>query len=879
MQFKFQGLTDTEVKQSREKNGTNAVTIKKADSFRDKLIENFKDPIIIILVIALMITTVLAIWGYAEWYEGVGIAIAVVIATIVATFSEYKNETAFQELLEKASLVTIKVFRNNKLIEVKINTIVVDDYLLLQAGDTIPADGYLIAGQLEVNEAALTGESEVFKKNAYHEGQTLSKNHLVQRAGLIEMGEAVMEVTAVGDKTEYGQSVTDIVNSDDRLSPLQNKLAILGKNISLFAYIGGVAIAIAFMFKNIFLDYGTLANYLQQVSNPDIIHHIVQALILAIIIIVVAVPEGLPMMIAIVLSLNMRKLLQAKVLVRKLLGIETAGSLNILFSDKTGTLTEGKLSVAEIIGGDLQNYRQFEQLPEMLQHNLAFSLRNNTSAVIDASDIYHPKLVGADRTEQALLHALGAKLADEDVLDVIDSIPFTSTRKFSAVSVRNDKEITLVKGAPEVLLEQCEFFLNGDCEKIALDKDALLLEIKKLSDRAMRLIAVAITAEPIKKDQSLPKELVLLAILGLRDNLRDTAAQSVKRAQDAGIHTVMITGDAKDTARAIAEDVGLIKDKKGLVLESSELSQLSDNIVKQMLPDLSVIARASPTDKTRLVKLAKELDWVTGMTGDGINDAAAIKNADVGFSMGSGTELTKEASDIVILNDNFYSITQAVLYGRTLFKSIRKFLIFQLTVNLSAILLAFIAPFMGYALPLTMIQLLWINLIMDTLAALAFSGEVAIERYLHEPPISRDAPLINGDMWSSILINGISATTLSLIFLTYSPIRDLFHNEAAFLTAFFAFFVFLHNFNKFNARTESLNLFDHLLENKNFLWVVSIIFTVQIIFTYLGGEILRTVAITAQEWLWVLLFSVIIIPIDLMRKLIRNLFFGNPVKN
>jgi calcium-translocating P-type ATPase len=571
--------------------------------------------------------------------------------------------------------------------------------------------------------------------------------------------------------------------------------------------------------------------------------------------------------------------LQAKVLVRKLLGIETAGSLAILFLDKTGTLTEGKLSVAEIIGGNQQKYLQFEQLPKILQHNLAFALRNNTSAVIDASDIKHPKLVGADRTEQALLHALGSKLADEDVLDIVDLIPFTSVRKFSAISVRSDREITLVKGAPEILLEQCAFFLNEDCEKIVLDKDALLLEMKKLSDRAMRLIAVAITAQPIKENKNLPEELVLLAMLGLRDNLRDTAAQSVKRAQDAGIHTVMITGDAKDTARAIAEDVGLIKDKKGLVLTSGELSQLSDNIVKQMLPDLYVIARASPTDKSRLVKLAKELGWVTGMTGDGINDAAAIKNADVGFAMGSGTELTKEASDIVVLNDNFYSITQAVLYGRTLFKSIRKFLIFQLTVNLSAILLAFIAPFMGYDLPLTMIQLLWINLIMDTLAALAFSGEAAVERYLHETPISRDAPLINGDMWSSILTNGISATVLSLIFLTYSPIKNLFHNEAAFLTAFFAFFVFLHNFNKFNARTESLNLFDHLLENKNFLWVVSIIFTVQVIFTYLGGEILRTVAISAQEWLWVLLFSVIIIPIDLMRKLIRNLFFGNPVKN
>ncbi len=716
------------------------------------------------------------------------------------------------------------------------------------------------------------------KKAAVEKGQEPTEHNLIQRACLIEDGESVMEVSAVGDKTQYGQTLADIISAEDRLSPLQNKLTVLGKHISTFAYFGGGAIALAFMFKHVFLDYGSIAAYLEQVATPQVIHHVVQAIILAIIIVVVAVPEGLPMMIAIVLSLNMRKLLQAKVLVRKLLGIETAGSLSILFSDKTGTLTQGKLSVAEFISGDMQHYSEFTALPEKLQHNLAFALRNNTSAVVDVSDIDNPKLVGADRTEQALLHCLGHKLAEQDVIDIVDIITFSSARKFSAIQVRNNGDITLVKGAPEVLLENCKMTFDAEGDQIPLDKDALLEKMKTLSDRAMRLIAVAITPEAIHEDERLPGDLTLLAVLGLRDDLRETAADSVKRAQLAGIHTVMITGDAKDTARAIGQDVGLIKDENGIVLTSSELAELSDEQVKEMLPNLYVVSRAFPTDKSRLVKLAKELGWVAGMTGDGVNDAPAVKNADVGFAMGSGTEMTKEASDIVVLDDNFFSITQSVLYGRTLFKSIRKFLIFQLTVNVSAILLAFLGPFMGYDLPLTMIQLLWINLIMDTLAALAFSGEPAIERYMHEAPISRDAKLIDGDMWSSILTNGICATILSLVFLTYEPVKGLFHSEAAFLTGFFAFFVFLHNFNKFNARTEGLNLFDHLSENKNFLWVVGIIFTVQVIFTYIGGEILRTVAITPQEWLWVLVMSAVIIPIDLIRKLIRNIAFGNPVK-
>jgi len=879
MQFKFQGLTDSEVEQSRQQHGSNAVTTQEAESFWVKLWANFQDPIILILVGALIVTTILAVLGYAEWYEGVGIAIAVLIATFVATLSEFKNESAFQQLLEEASLIQVKVFRNHKLIEISINELVVDDYLLLQSGDTVPADGYLVAAHAEVNEAALTGESEAVKKIAITEIQQQPQTqNIIHRACLIEDGETVMKVTAVGDKTEYGKTLADIVNAEDRLSPLQNKLIILGKNISLFAYFGGGAIALAFMFKNIFLDYGSLAAYIEQVPTPEMIHDVVQALILAIIIIVVAVPEGLPMMIAIVLSLNMRKLLKAKVLVRKLLGIETAGSLSILFSDKTGTLTQGKLSVSAFITGNAQHYAQFEDLPEKLQHNLAFALRNNTSAVIDTSDMQHPQLVGADRTEQALLLSLGEKLAEKDVIEIVDLISFSSARKFSAMQIHNENDITLVKGAPEVLLENCQHFLNAQGESIPLNKQALLAEMQTLSKRAMRLIAVAYTPKPINGSTELPKDLVLLGILGLRDDLRDTAPQSIKRAQQAGIHTVMITGDAKETARAIAQDVGLIKDENGIVLTSSELAELSDEQVKEMLPNLYVVARAFPSDKSRLVKLAKESGWVVGMTGDGVNDAPAVKNADVGFSMGSGTEMTKEASDIVVLDDNFYSITQAVLYGRTLFKSIRKFLIFQLTVNVSAILLAFLGPFMGYDLPLTMIQLLWINLIMDTLAAVAFSGEAAIERYMHEAPISRDAPLINQDMWSSILVNGISATILSLVFLTYAPVKDLFHSEEAFLTGFFAFFVFLHNFNKFNARTEGLNLFDHILENKNFLAVVGIIFTVQIIFTYLGGEILRTVALNLSEWGWVLLFSAVIIPIDLSRKLIRNTFFSNPVK-
>lgn len=883
MKFTYSGLTDADVEASRRQHGTNAITPQARETFWDKLVGNLKDPIIIILIVALVVTIVLAVFGYAEWYEGVGIAIAVALATLVATWSEYSNETAFQKLLEEASLVRVKVFRNSRLVEIPIDELVVGDYLLLQPGDTVPTDGVLAGGHLEVSQAALTGESEPVRKQAAEQDNPAAdaeESHKLYRASLVQDGEAVLTVTAVGDQTQYGRTLREILTAEDRLSPLQSKLTVLGKHISTFGYIGATLIALAFMLNKVYLGpdaAGALDLYLAQKGWGGVISDMVTALILAIIIIVVAVPEGLPMMIAIVLSLNMKKLLNAKVLVRKLLGIETAGSLTVLFSDKTGTLTQGRLSVAALLDGTGQGYGQMDELPAPLADALAFALRHNTSAVVDTSGT-EPRIVGANSTEKALLLSLGSRLATQGQPDIREMIPFSSARKFSAVEVGNGRHGTLVKGAPEIVLAHCTHYLDATGAKQPLDGTALETAMSALAARAMRLIAVAVSDAPLVVAETPPDNLTLVTVLGLRDELRTESYSAVARAQRAGIQVVMITGDAKETAQAISRDVGLLNIDDAVMLSSAELGQLDDAAVQNLLPRLRVVARAFPTDKSRLVRLAKERGWVVGMTGDGVNDAPAVKNADVGFSMGSGTEMTKESSDIVILDDNFASLTQSVLYGRTLFKSIRKFLVFQLTVNVSAILLAFLGPFLGFDLPLTMVQLLWINIIMDTLAALAFSGEAALERYMVEKPIPKDEPLITREMWSAILVDGIAATLLSLFFLTYPPIRELFHSEAAFLTGFFCFFVFMHNFNKFNARTDSLNLFDHLAENRNFIAVVALIFALQVVFTYIGGEVLRTVGLYPQEWLYVLLLALIIIPVDLARKLVRNRWYGNPTK-
>ena len=888
MKFSYPGLSDNAVSESRKIYGANVVTAQEAEGFFDKLRTNLKDPIIVILIVALAVTVFLAAMGFAPWYEGLGIAFAVVMATLIATWSEYSNENEFQRLLEEASKVKVKVFRNSTMVEILIDDLVVNDLVLLQPGDTVPADGYLLTGEIELNESALTGESETVKKTggADEKHSEAEEKYEMSRAALVVDGEAVMKVLEVGDKTKYGVTLKELTSAETRPSPLQEKLATLGRQISRFGYVGALFIAFSFMFNHIFLEGGGWEIYFSKPA-PEIIYHIVTAIILAIIIIVVAVPEGLPMMIAVVLSMNMRKLLKAKVLVRKLLGIETSGSLTILFTDKTGTLTQGKLTVSELLLGNAEHFQSYKDIPENLRETVSFALRNNTPALIDTGDPENPKIVGANPTGQALLRFLGEDLAKQDDVKVKINIPFNSTYKFSATQVEGSQNLTMVKGAAEIVLDGCTHYLDVNGKKVELDSEKIKKEMLGLSKRAMRLIGLAVSNQNLGEENVLPSDLTLVGIFGLRDEMRKESKTAVETVRRAGIQVVMITGDAKDTAQAIAREVGILEKEQGLVLTSKELGEISDEELIKILPDLRVVARALPADKNRLVKLAKSMNWVVGMTGDGVNDAPAVKNADVGFSMGDGTDMTKESSDIVILDNNFISLTNAVRYGRTLLKSIRKFLIFQLTVNVAAILVAFLGPFFGIDLPLTMTQLLWVNIVMDTLAAFAFSGEAALKRYMNEKPIPKDESLISGDMWSAILIDGIFMASISIYFLTSDFVAGLFVCDAVrcpdpelnlvLLTGFFGFFVFMNNFNKFNARTEGLNLFEHITENRNFLVVVILIFFLQTTFTYFGGEVLRTVGLTLEEWFYVLAFAITIIPLDLTRKFLRNTFVGNPV--
>ena len=581
-------------------------------------------------------------------------------------------------------------------------------------------------------------------------------------------------------------------------------------------------------------------------------------------------------MIAIVSSLNMKKMLKDNVLVRKLAGIETAGSLNMLFTDKTGTITKGHLEVVGFLTGDLKEYDSFKALPEQVRELVYQNSALNTSAVVTEG-----KIVGGNITEQAMSSYIGSYRSDK-TMKRLHYLPFNSTNKYSLAQVgetgegSQGKGCCILKGAPEKLLDRTDTYLDAEGNLQALSQAQKAVLDKKLleyANRAIRMLALC-TGPVGMKAEPLPEGgLTLVGVFAIRDEVRQEAVQAIKEVQDAGVQIVMITGDRKETALAIARDAGLFRGGRDIVWTSDDLAGKSDQDIKLELRHLRVVSRALPMDKSRLVRLSQEMGLVVGMTGDGVNDSPALKKADVGFAMGSGTEVAKEAGDIVILDDNFLSIKNAILYGRTIYNSICKFITFQLTINFSAVAINFIAPFIGVDKPLTIIQILWINLVMDTLAALAFGGEPALKKYLEEKPKERTAPLVSKKMLTSITVGGAYMTLVAIAFYKSPWVDHLFRDAANHIyvyTGFFCTYILMAVANGFNVRSSGLNLWEHLERNKGFIDVMLIIVIVQVAMTFIGGRLLRTAPLTLTEWGVVVVFALSIIVVDLLRKFISG---------
>ena len=877
----FNGLSDQEALKSREQHGSNVIPDSEPTTFWAEFKETFGDPMIRILLAIAVLMIVMWALGYADIYEPVGTIVAVLIVAFVSAKTGVASDTKYRELKDSAKKDQCKVYRNGVISVIDVDDVVVGDKVLLQPGDKIPADGVLAHGSLKVDNSALNGEAEECTKTAAAEGTRLPEEttgdtfvdkHSLFRGAVLFDGEGVLDVQKVGLSTMMGKMAQEM-QDDEPDSPLKVKLAKLADMISRFGYIGAVVIAVMYL-GSFVLAAGGFEAYLAA-GAAEIIKDVVEAVSLAIVIIVCAVPEGLPLMISLVLMQNTSKMLDHNVLVRKAEGIETAGSLNILFSDKTGTITKGHLEVVEFFTADGISI----PLSELAGHGklkglLDLAIGKNTQSMFDASG----RVIGGNATDQALVRFLGSEVLDhlEKTYTVTQAQGFNSTNKFSQAHLR-ELDKTFYKGAPEKFLAVSGKYLslNGDIHVV--DPDRLSAKIDELAGKSMRVLAFGYSDQEMTENQ-INSDTTLIGFFGIRDDVRPEAREAIAAVQNAGIQVVMITGDRLETAAAIAKDAGLLRSQDEVALTSAQLSKLSDDEVKQLIPRIRVIARALPTDKSRMVRLCQEMNLVVGMTGDGVNDSPALKRADVGFAMGSGTEAAKEAGEIVILDDNFKSIKDAIWYGRTIYHNILKFCKFQLVINVAAVVVSAVAPFFGVEEPLKVTHLLFVNLVMDGLGAIMLGNEPAQERYMSEKPRRRDESIVSRAMMGQILTMGLWLTALSFLFLKLPFFDQFFASQEQKLSAYFVLFIWCALFNGFNVRDDGARIFKGLDENTGFMKVFLTIIVVQALIVNAGlipslswvGNMFSCVPFSPVGWAVVAVLAVTMIPVDLLRKAVTK---------
>lgn len=879
------GLNDQQVRQSREKYGNNVIPDSEPTTFWAEFKETFSDPMIKILLFIAGLMVVMFFLGYAEIYEPIGTVVAVLIVAFVTAKTGVASDTKYRELKNSTKKDVCKVYRNSMVTVIEVDDVVVGDKVLLQSGDKIPADGILVEGDLRVDNSALNGEAEECKKFATDistemadniTGDTFVDKHSLFRGAVVFDGTGILDVRKVGLKTMMGKMAEEM-QEDEVDSPLKVKLGKLAHQISTFGYIGAFVIAVFYMAYFV-LNAGGIEQYLS-IGWAEILKNVIDAVSLAIVIIVCAVPEGLPLMISLVLMQNTSKMLDHNVLVRKAEGIETAGSLNILFSDKTGTITKGMLEVVEFFmpNGDtipIDNLGLHSKVKALLD----ISIGKNTASMFDANH----KVIGGNATDQALMKFIGEEtynvLTNESEYSVTNSQGFNSSNKFSQVEIKELGK-TFYKGAPEKFLSIATKALDEDGNEVELNFDEINEKINTLASRAMRVLAFGYSNSSMTEN-AINDDVVLIGFVAIRDDVRSEAKMAIKEVMDAGIQVVMITGDRLETAVSIAEDAGLIQNQSDKALTSTELNSLSDDEIKSMIKDIRVIARALPTDKSRMVRICQEMNLVVGMTGDGVNDSPALKRADVGFAMGSGTEAAKEAGKIVVLDDNFRSIKDAILYGRTIYHNILKFCKFQLVINVAAVVVSAIAPFFGVDEPLKVTHLLFVNLVMDGLGAIMLGNEPAKEKYMEEAPRRRDESIVSKKMMAQILTMGAWLVVISFAFLKLPFFDQFFNTEEQKLTAYFVLFILSALFNGFNVRDERFAIFSGLNENTGFLKVFFVIIAVQACIVNAGlvnldifkwiGEMFSCVPFGITGWVVVIILGFTMIPVDIVRKLIFN---------
>lgn len=857
------GLNAEQVIENREKYKSNVLTKQKGDSLLKRIISSATEPMILMLIAAGLIALGVNIYrsvtgGEADFLECAGVFFAIALSVCISVVMEGRSQKAFEALSKIGDDIVVKVVRGGETMTIAKSEAVAGDILILSTGDKIPADARLLSSEsMSVDESALTGESVPVEKSAEAE-ITDEKTPLAERANMVYSGTYITSgygtavVTAVGDDTEFGKIAGELSGKTKSSTPLQEKLKKMGKIITI---LGVVAAAIVFIAEIVsFALHGAVD-----------VTHVMEAFVTSIVLIVAAVPEGLPTIVAVSLSINIIKLSKNNALVKKMVASETVGCINIICSDKTGTLTENKMTVRAFYDG-VWHENTDNAASEYFFKNVCV---NSTAQLSEKGDFI------GNPTEGALLSFYERTAGKESGNDyrtvrrknkIVKVFPFNSDLKHMTTVVKSGESNTvLVKGSPE-------FVLNAS----SLDEDkradicALIEECQK---KAMRIIAFAHKTidkgtDVEEKHGEIESNMTFDGFAAISDPLRKEVYDAVKSCFKAGISLKILTGDNLITATAIANELELLSDG-GEAVEASALSELSDEELLNRLKTIRVIARSTPAVKMRVVKLLKGAGNVVAVTGDGINDAPALKNADVGIAMGiSGTEVSKEASDVVLLDDSFATIVKAVEWGRNIYENFKRFITFQLTVNLSSVIVVFMSILLGFKAPFSALQLLWINLIMDGPPALTLGLEPNYKDLMNRPPTKRDESIITKNMFIRIFVTGI---LMSVVFLCQYAFNFLGVPPEQELTVLFTMFVLFQLFNSFNCRELHLeSIFKHLLKNKVMLIVVAITFLLQVLIIQFAGAFFGTVPLSVETWLILVAMGLAVIAISEIVKLIAR---------
>lgn len=865
----FNGLKSSEVEVSRTTYGSNKLPEPELKKWYHFAKEALTEPITMILIIIALFQLVLGAMGVMSLSEPVMIIVVLAIVTGIAIKTGLGVQKSAAELRAKTAVRYCDVVRDGSVQTINKDDLVVGDLVLLRTGQEIFADGFIVDGEISVNNAAINGETKECRKIPsanYKHVKTTSTTAYTDQCSLfagtvIMSGEGKMIVTDVGVNTVNGDTLVKMQTLEPPKTALDIALDHLCDFISKW---GTIAAALAFVIMTItgILNAGSLSQYFSG-SILESIQKVAQNVSNALTIIVAAVPEGLPLIVKLVTKQNVSTMEKFNILAKNTGKIPELAYVNLICTDKTGTLTTGEMTSTVMINGNCQDiFNKESSLNELIDLNICM----NNSAVFDSNG----NITGGNSIDRAVLDMLSPEDAQkiQNKAIIKKRVPFSSENKFSAITLSNGaNDFTVYKGAPEKLIEKCKTYLDNDGNVTELTEEkrkALKSHIKGLTEKAMRCIALTISD---KADDGLPDEMNFLGVIGVVDPVRNEVPEAVKIAHKAGIQVIEITGDCMETAKAVAMEAGIYK-PGDLAVTNDEFEAMSDVKVKEIIPQLRVISRCSPNTKLRLVTLAQEIGMSVAMTGDGVNDAPALKKADVGFGMQDGSDVAKEAADIVLTDNNFASVVKAVELGRTFMHNIMMFLEFQLPINISLLILSMVFPIIsGGSALLAAVQILIVNIIMDSLNSLSFGGEPPKEEYMNEEPIMKGSGLFIRGAKGRIALSSIVFIALFGV-ITFGPVGNMFATKLSAMTARFALLCLMAVFNGFTIRTDSMNLFKGIKNNKLFVYIALGIFTMAVVLCNFVGNLVQTTPMDVKQWIVVLVTAFMVVPVDWIRKAI-----------